>query len=92
MLALHEFLSLALLYTCFCRAVKTNKNVRKDVLAAFWFLGCVASISMFAPLSFSWSPDFLSIALLSGIVIVQVVTSAHWKDGIPQEFINDNTY
>lgn len=90
MLALHEILSIALFYTCFCRAVRTNKTVRKDVLAAFWLLGVIASIAMFAPLAFNWRPDFISIALMAAIVIVQVVTSAHWKDGIPKEFINES--
>ena len=90
MLALHEILSIALFYTCFCRAVRTNKTVRKDVLAAFWFLGVIASIAMFAPLAFGWHPDFISVALMAAIVIVQVVTSAHWTDGIPKEFINES--
>lgn len=88
MLAIHELLSIALFYTCFCRAVKTNKTVKKDVLAAFWLLGCVACVAMFAPLVFGWRPDLMSVALLAGINIVQIVTSAHWKDGIPKEFIN----
>jgi hypothetical protein len=90
MLALHELLSLALLYTCFCRAVKTNKTVRKDVLAAFWFLGATASMSMFAPLAFGWRPDFVSLTLLASILAVQVATSARWRTGIPKDFINES--
>ena len=89
MLAIHELLSIALFYTCFCRAVKTNKTVKEDVLAAFWLLGCVACIAMFAPLAFAWRPDPMSVALLAAVVIVQIVTAVHWKDGIPKEFVND---
>ena len=89
MLAIHEILSLALFYTCFCRAVRTNKTVKKDVLAAFWFLGVIASMAMFAPLAFGWRPDFVSLGLLSAIVTVQAVTSVHWRHGIPKEFVNE---
>lgn len=88
MLALHEFLSFALFYTCFCRAVKTDRRVRKDVLAAFWLLGTVSIVAMFAPLAFQWRPDFMSLALILSILIVQLVTAAHWRHGIPREFIN----
>lgn len=87
MIALHEFLSLALFYTCFCRAVKTDKTVKKDVLLAFWILGCVACVSMFAPLAFGWHPDWVTLSLLASVVMLQIVTSAHWRNGIPQEFV-----
>ena len=89
MLAIHEFLSIALFYTCFCRAVKTDRTVRKDVLAALWLLGAVASIAMFAPLAFSWTPDPMSIALLTSVLTVQIVTSVHWREGVPKEFIDE---
>lgn len=87
MTALHEFLSLALFYTCFCRAVKTDRTVKKDVLVAFWILGCVACVSMLAPLAFGWRPDWVTLSLLASLVMLQIVTSAHWRKGIPQEFI-----
>lgn len=87
-LIVHELLAIALFYTCFCRAVKTNRTVKRDVLAAFWILGMVSCIAMFAPLAFGWRPDLMSIALLGSVVIVQIVTSAHWRDGIPKEFID----
>ena len=91
MLAIHEALAIALFATCFCRAVKTDRSVRKDVLAAFWLLGVVACIAIFAPMAFGWKPDLMSIALLAGTVIVQLVTGAHWKHGVPKEFIHDRT-
>lgn len=89
MLALHEILSIALFYTCFCRAVKTTHKVRKDVLAAFWLLGVVSCIAMFSPLVFGWTPDAMSLALLASVLIVQVVTASHWRDGIPKDFLID---
>jgi len=89
MLALHEILSIALFYTCFCRAVKTNHTVRKDVLAAFWLLGVVSCIAMFAPLAFGWQPDAVSLSLLASVLIVQIVTASHWRNGIPEDFLID---
>ena len=89
LLIAHEILAAMLFYTCFCRAVKTNGTVRKDVLVALWFLGSVSSISMFAPLAFGWEPDCMSVLLLLSMVIVQVVTAAHLRYGIPKEFIDE---
>lgn len=86
----HEILSIILFYTCFCRAVKTNETVRKDVLAAFWLLGVVSCIAVFAPMAFGWEPDCMSVVLLFGIVIVQAVTAEHWRHGIPKEFIDES--
>lgn len=92
MLALHEILSIALFYTCFCRAVKTDKTVRRDVLAAFYFLGVVSCFSLFAPMAFGWRPDLMSLSLLGSVLIVQIVTSIHWRDGVPKEFVNDQNH
>lgn len=89
LLIAHEILAAILFYTCFCRAVKMNGRVRKDVLAAFWILGIVSSIAIFAPMAFGWEPDCMSVVLLLAVVIVQIVTSAHWRDGIPKEFIDE---
>lgn len=86
----HEILSIILFYTCFCRAIKTNGTVKKDVLAAFWLLGIVSSIAIFAPLSFGWEPDCMSLVLLFAVVVVQIVTSEHWRHGIPKEFIHED--
>lgn len=91
MLAIHEVLAIALFATCFCRAVQTDRSVRKDVLAAFWVLGMVACIAIFAPVAFGWRPDWMSLALLAGTLTVQVVTGVHWKHGVPKEFIHDRT-
>jgi hypothetical protein len=89
LLITHEILAAMLFYTCFCRAVKTNGTVRVDVLIALWFLGIVSCVSMFAPMAFGWEPDLMSVMLLLGMVIVQVVTAAHWRDGIPKEFVDE---
>lgn len=88
-LIIHEVLSMILFYTCFCRAVKTDRSVKKNVLAAFWVLGASSCLSLFAPLAFGWNPDAVSLILLGGIVIVQVATSVLWRHGIPKGLINE---
>lgn len=89
MLAIHELLALTLLYTCFCRAVKTNGNTRRPVLLAFWLLSITATVCVFAPLALNWRPDTVSILLLLSIVVVQLVTAVYWRHGIPPEFQED---
>lgn len=84
---LHEALSAMLFITCFGRALKTNRHVKRSILIAFWYLGIVAVVSMFAPIAFSWTPDFLSLSLLLAILGVQIVTAVHWRHGVPKEFV-----
>ena len=84
---LHEVLSAMLFYTCFGRALKTNRHVKRSILIAYWYLGIVAVVSMFAPLAFQWTPDFVSISLLLAILGVQIVTAVNWMHGVPKEFV-----
>ena len=84
---LHEVLSAMLFITCFGRALKTNRHVRRSILVAFWYLGIVAVVSMFVPIAFQWRPDFVSISLLLAILGVQIVTAGHWRHGVPKEFV-----
>jgi len=86
MLIIHEAFAVLLLYTCFCRAVKMNSGTRRTVRLAFYALSLSALLCVFAPLTFKWRPDFVSLALLVAVVIVQMVTSSYWRDGIPQHF------
>lgn len=82
----HEILSMALLWSCFCRAVILTRSARRDIRIAFWLLGVTSVWCLFYPLVFPWEPDPVSLALLASIVIVQGVTSFHWKGGIPTAF------
>lgn len=86
MLAIHEGLALALLYTCFCRAIKTDENTAGPVLFAFWLLGVAATVAIFAPLAWDWRPDVVSLSLLGSILVLQIVTALYWRDGIPPQF------
>lgn len=83
---LHEALCMALFYSVFCRAVRSSKHVRLDVRVAFFALGLVACIGMAAPLVWGLVPSLFGLLLLGSVVIVQLVTAHHWRDGVPDRF------
>ena len=88
---IHVVLSLALLYSQFCRSVKTDCNTRPGILAAFYLLTGAAILSLFAPLVLpGWRPSLETIALLFSITVVQAVTSKFWRSGVPGSFANDH--
>ena len=88
---IHVVLSLALLYSQFCRSVKTDCNTRPGILAAFYLLTGAAILSLFAPLVLpGWRPSLETIALLFAITVVQAVTSRFWRSGVPRSFVNDH--
>lgn len=87
----HVVLSLALLYSQFCRSVKTDRNTHVGVLAAFYILTGASILSLFAPLVIQdWRPSLETIALLFAITVVQAVTSRFWRCGAPGSFVNDH--
>ena len=83
----HEILSAALFFTVFGRAVKSCEKVRTDVRLAFFLLGIVSCVGMAAPLAWGFAPDAFCLALLAAIVCVQITTSLHWSDGVPERFL-----
>ena len=87
-LAIHELLCAALFYTVFCRAVKSNADVKTDVRLAFFALGSAAIMGMVAPLAWGHQPSIFDLALLSSVVLVQILTAHHWRDGVPEHFLH----
>jgi hypothetical protein len=85
-LALFEAFSIATFWSCFCRAAHTDKrNTRRDVRWAFTLLGVAAILCAVAPL-FHYQPDGISVLLAGAIAVVQLVTSHHWRHGVPVRF------
>lgn len=83
----HVFLCLALLYSQFCRAVKTDKTTKLPVLLAFYFLTVAVVFSLFAPVIVpGWRPTIDFILFLLAVLVVQAVTAMHWRDGVPIVF------
>lgn len=88
---IHVVLSLALLYSQFCRSVKTDCNTHAGILAAFYLLTAAAVLSLFAPLVLpGWRPSLDTVALLVAITVVQAATSKFWRSGVPRSFVNDH--
>lgn len=87
LLVIHVALCVALWYSVFCRAVRSDRTVRLDVRLSMFLLGAVALLLMLAPFRWDWRPDWLTVLLLLAIVVVQGVTAAHWRDGVPEAFL-----
>lgn len=85
----HEALCLSLLFTVFCRFVKTNRSTRPAVRAAFLLLGLVAGLGAVGPLSLGWQASPFGVLLLAAILLLQSVTSLYWRGGPPANFQND---
>ena len=86
LLIIHEILALALLYSCFCRAVKTGETTRPDVLVVFWLLGVASVVNVFAPIVWpKWAPDAASLSLLAATLLVQLVMAKDWRHGVPHQ-------
>jgi hypothetical protein len=85
-LALFEAFSAAIFWSCFCRAVHTSKaNTVREVRWAFTLLGVVSIMCIVAPL-FHYQPDGIAVMLAGAIAVVQIVTSSHWRHGVPARF------
>jgi len=85
MLILHELLCAVLLWTCFCRATRTNAQTRRPILLAFYLMSISALWATFAPL-IGWTPDSVSLLLLAAITLVQTVTARFWQQSPPAAF------
>lgn len=86
LLILHELLCAVLLWSCFCRATRTNAQTSLPILVSFWFLAISALLATFAPLLFGWEPDAVSLVLLASIALVQTVTARYWQQSPPAAF------
>lgn len=86
LMVLHELLCTVLLYTCFCRATRTNAQTMLPILASFYLLTISALVATFAPLIMGWEPDAVSLLLLASITLVQTVTTRFWQQSPPAAF------
>lgn len=85
-MVLHELLCGVLLYTCFCRATRTNSSTQPPVLLSFYLLSISALVATFAPLLMDWEPDAVSLVLVASIALVQTVTARYWQQSPPTAF------
>lgn len=92
MMLAHYLLCALLFHTIFCRAVKMDANTLPGIRFALLTLGTVAAAGLAVPLHWpSWQPDPYGLAVLGAVVLVQVVTAYHWRDGVPDRFQRKTT-
>lgn len=82
----HELACAVLLWTCFCRLVRTDENTKASVRFAFWFLSFAAIVSTASPYLGWGGLDWPAVLMLSAAALVQVVTARHWRYGPPPAF------
>ena len=83
----HELLAGMLFYTCFCRAIRMDKDSTSyGVMFAFWMLGVSSVVMIAAPIVSTWRPSLPTCVLMAAIIFVQYTTSRHWHGGVPDAF------
>jgi hypothetical protein len=85
LLIVWELLCAALLWSVFCRLVRTNERTLFRVRLSIWMLGAVSLIGMAAPL-YGWAPDFMVLLMTAACLNMQVVAARHWRNGVPPQF------
>lgn len=86
MLVLHEVLSLALIYSIFCRAVRADRRVRIELRLSMWALWMSAVASALAPFQ-GIDVDTLHIVFLLALCALHLATARYWRHGVPPLFI-----
>jgi len=83
--AINFILCSGVLYTCFCRLVKTDLGTHYSIRHAFALLGTVAFASA---VSFIWDQPVTLFQLLitAAFLIVQVTCGKIWWKGVPDLF------
>lgn len=87
-LTLWELLCMALFWSIFCRSIKVDQTTKLDVRLALWGVGVAALAGIGAPI-YGWHPDCVTIAIVTAIVVMQVVMAQHWRNGVPIHFVQD---
>lgn len=86
LMVVHELLCAVLLWSCFCRATRTNAQTSLPILASFYLLSIAALFATLAPVLIGWEPDAVSLLLLGAIALVQTVTARYWQQSPPAAF------
>ena len=90
LLLIFELHAFALLVSGFCRMAMTSKqNTRPTIRWVFTMLSLVAATCVVAPVLFDYRPDWVSAALVAVFAYTQIVTSYHWRRGVPTQFLKE---
>jgi hypothetical protein len=92
-----------LVWTCFCRIVKTDSDTHREVRWAIVFEGLAGGLVFLAPFlpmlmpdHATWrpwrTPQWVWLTLLGSVALVQLVTAKYWAAGhAPQQFQRRST-
>ena len=80
-----ELLCLGLLWSVFCRLVRTSTLTLFSVRLSIFGLGCAALIGLGAPL-YGWEPDAVVFVITGACLLMQIVAARHWRKGVPGPF------
>jgi len=87
MIALIYLLACALLvYSGFCRLVRTNATTALCIRIVMWLLTVAALVAAAAVLVWGHAPGWPDTALAAAMAAVQVATSMLWRDGVPEPY------
>ena len=96
-LASQAVLAAVLWWSSFCRLTHTDRETIREIRAAVWFQGSVATTLLIAPYlplldkAFTWpaytTPVQIWLCVLAAQVRIQIATSRHWHDGVPRSYI-----
>lgn len=78
-----------LVYTGFCRLVRTDAGTLFCVRAVFWLLPAAALLSIGAVLAYGHTPGWTDALLVISMAAVQVASSLLWRDGVPADYRSD---
>lgn len=91
--AVHTALCFTILYSSWCRIVRTTKtHTRRVIRWSFALSSAGSSLLMVSPFTsyISWwgeyQPHWTTVICLAGFAAVQIATAYHWRNGVPQSF------
>lgn len=80
---------LALVYSGFCRLVRTDTTTALPIRAVMWLLTVSALAAFGAVLVWGHRPGWADAALAAAMAAVQVATASLWRDGVPHCYRRD---
>lgn len=83
---INTVLCAALVWTCFCRFVKTNHETIPSVRFGLFVLAVTSLACAVAPWSWGYRPEWPGLLLASGMLATQVATARFWAYGTPCQF------
>ena len=89
----------ALVYSCFCRLIRSDDRTHREIRLVIWFQAVAAGLVLGAPIlpildhTMHWpawtTPVWIWFCLLFSSTLLQVVTAKYWRSGVPIDFQKD---